>query len=148
MNKSPHFFLIVIPFILLIFSDITFNNFSTIDPVTIEFKRGRGTDCFGQGRECFSMESITLPSDHSQYAEGIGVVYFNTNGQFVLEVTNAIDSILSDELSNGVFILDSNVAVPTELLIEMGNSSQTVILNNGVYNAEVIDGNIYRIIFT
>lgn len=120
---------------------------SSGDPITIEFQRGRGSDCFGQDRECLAMESINFPSDHSEYAEGVGSVYFNTNDRFVLEITNVFDGSLLAELSLGTFTLDADIIVPGELLIEMGVPPDVVTLSRGVYNVEAMSGNMYRIVF-
>ncbi len=146
MKISIHIMFFILPFLLMAFG-ISNKPLSIGNPITIEINVGKGANCYDRGRLCNASAIEMNSSQISPETDALGKAYFDSNGHFVMEINILFTDAITDELSDGVFNLEENFQLSSELMTELGRSSDTVILNSGNYMVEQMEDNIYRIVF-
>ncbi len=146
MKTSTHTMLIALPFFIMAFG-ISNKPSSIGDPITIEINVGKGANCYDRGRLCNARAMEMNNSQIGPATDALGKAYFNSEGRFVMELNILLTGAITEELSDGIFSIEEDFQLSNELLTLMGRPSDTVILNNGDYTVEAVEGNSYRIVF-
>lgn len=117
------------------------------DTVTVQFGKGNQYCMQPPHTPCLGPQAMAVGETPNESADFLARMYFNEEGQVVMDVFETLSGKAATELASGRYQLDADVPLSGSLLNEMGRQGGEVALKSGDHPVEKLANGHFRIVF-